>query len=99
MTVIDYPIYQNITFWIAVGLFVYFTGNFFYLIFSSSNSDENIRTQMKIIYGVVTIAKNLILSFAMFGQSFEINNVSKSDDLKLPNEIDLDDFINFKNDQ
>jgi hypothetical protein len=61
------PIYSTIYFWINVGLFVYFTGNFFYILLveNSINANNEVRNQLKIIYSVISILKNIILGFAL----------------------------------
>ena len=88
-TVVSYPLYQSISFWICVGLFLYFTGNFFFLLFSSSSTDKNFTHQMKVIYSLVTITKNILLSFSFFATEFIESN---EDSLNLPSELDLDSF-------
>ena len=82
------PLYQSISFWICVGLFIYFTGNLFYLIFITSTKDKHLISQMQIIYSCVTIAKNLILAFAWFSHERLENN---ADILQMPNDMQLDD--------
>ena len=90
-TVVLYPLYQTITFWICVGFFLYFTGNFFFFLFIKSTSDQHIKMQMKFIYNIVTISKNIFLGFAFFA-----NEVveSKDDNLEIPDNLDLDSFSN-----
>ena len=60
----------SIHFWICVGLFVYFTGNFFYILLveNSKHSDQTIKNQLNIIYSSVTIAKNIILGLAFLNK-------------------------------
>lgn len=99
-TVVSYPLYQNISFWISVGLFLYFTGNFFFLVFIYSSDDNNFILQMKYIYSIVTITKNIILSLALFGH--EPNEAENNPDtLELPSNLNLDEFslTNLKNKQ
>ncbi len=61
-----YPIYNSIHFWISVGLFMYFTGNFFYILLVeySTLADAEVKNQLKVIYSAVTIIKNLLLGLA-----------------------------------
>lgn len=94
-TVVEYPIYQSITFWICVGLFLYFAGNFFYVLFINSSKDLNFIIQMKNTYSVVTVCKNILICAAFFATEILDN---ANDVLKVPNEIELDDFTvpNFK---
>lgn len=89
-TVVQYPLYQSIVFWICVGLFLYFTGNFFFLLFVNSSSDSNFKHQMQSIYSLVTISKNLLLCLAFFAHEKPIEN---KDELILPPELKLDDFL------
>lgn len=89
-TIVAVSISTTISFWIAVGFFVYFAGNFFYVLFTKQSNDEAFKTQMRIIYGVVTIAKNLFISFSLMG-SEKLENVNK-DLIEVPNNIDLDSF-------
>ena len=88
-TVVFYPLYQTITFWICVGLFLYFTGNFFFLLLIKSTSDIHVKIQMKTLYSFVTITKNIFLSVALFAS--EINE-GKNDNIEIPDYLDLDDF-------
>ena len=61
------PIYNSIHFWICVGLFVYFTGNFFYILLVeySTQASAEVKNQLKLIYSVVTITKNLLLGLSL----------------------------------
>ncbi len=88
----EVPIYQTISFWICVGLFVYFTGNFFYILLveNSKNADEVVKNELKIIYCVVTITKNLILGLAMFNSKVEETPKEKS--LEIPTNLNLDSY-------
>jgi hypothetical protein len=88
-TVVLYPLYQSITFWISVGLFVYFTGNFFFFLFINTSTDPSFLLQMKNIYSLVTIAKNVLVCSSFFVNEF----VDKNDNsMLLPTELELDDF-------
>ena len=86
------PLYQSITFWLCVGLFIYFTGNFFYLLFTSTATDLKFKAQMHIIYSIVTITKDIILSLAWF--AFE-QKVTIEDELRIPKDLHLDDDLSF----
>ncbi len=82
-------IYKNIYFWISVGLFFYFSGNFFYMLlveYSPGMSAEG-KSQLKIIYSAVTISKNLILGLSFLAS---VNPTKKNDDNLLPQDLDLD---------
>ena len=88
-TVVMYPLYQSISFWICVALFIYFTGNFFFFLFVNTIKNVSFITQLIIIYGIVTIAKNIILCFALLAnEPVEQNEQS----LQIPTDINLDDF-------
>ncbi|MFZ4770001.1 MAG: hypothetical protein ACOYLO_07445 [Ferruginibacter sp.] len=95
-TVVMYPLYQSITFWICVGFFLYFTGTFFFILFIKSSNDTEFKILMNSIYGIVTITKNVLLCLSLFANE---NIEESSDELHLPSEIDLDEFslINLKN--
>jgi hypothetical protein len=88
-TVIIYPLYQSQTFWICVGFFIYYTGNFFFFLFSNTTSDKSFINQLNIIYSFVTITKNIILSLSLLvNEPIEIND----DELHIPTDINLDEF-------
>ncbi len=88
-TVVEYPLYQSISFWISMGLFIYFTGNFFFFLFINSSKDKDFMTQMRTIYSLVTITKNIILCVAFFAtEKIE----TQEDILHIPSELDLDSF-------
>ncbi|MEO7046766.1 MAG: hypothetical protein ABI091_15790 [Ferruginibacter sp.] len=88
-TVIMYPLYQSIVFWICVAFFIYFTGNFFFFIFSNTTKDLSFMKQLQIIYGIVTISKNVILCLALFANE----PIEQNDEiLNIPSEMNLDDF-------
>ena len=88
-TVVMYPLYQSITFWICVAFFIYFTGNFFFFLFSNTTKDPNFIKQLLIIYGIVTITKNILLCCALLASE----PVEENDEvLNIPTDINLDDF-------
>ncbi len=88
-TVVLYPLYQSISFWICVGLFLYFTGNFFYLIFSNYSTDRAFMEQIRYVYSMVTISKNILLSCAFFANEIPENQYNE---FQIPNDINLDTF-------
>ncbi len=89
--VTNYHTYKSISFWLSVGIFIYFTGNFFFLLFVKSSKDPIFIKQMKIIYSIVTITKNIILSLAWLAQE---RQESDADILQIPDGVQLDeDFI------
>lgn len=73
-----------------MGLFIYFTGNFFYFLFINSSKDKQFVEQMKFIYSFVTICKNIILSIAFLVK--EETEFQKNKAFDMPNELDLDSF-------
>ena len=82
------PLYQSITFWLCVGLFLYVTGSFFFFIFSST-SDVKAYQQMTFIYTIVTISKNIILCLSLLAHE-QVPNQHGKDGIYLPDEL-LDD--------
>lgn len=94
-TVVLYPLYQSVSFWVCVGLFLYFTGNFFYLLFSKTNPDKTFALQMRVVYTLVTITKNIILSLALFATE---HREEDNEELHIPKDLQLDEFtLNPKN--
>lgn len=98
-TVLQYPLYQLISFWVAVGMLLNFSGNFFYMMLILEYEDKETLIQMKVIYSIVSIIKDVVMSLALLGKEPE-DNVS-SNDFILPENLDLDEFnpTNLKNDQ
>ena len=88
------PLFKSISFWLCVGLFIYFTGNLFFLLFITSTSDKNILQQMFLIYTGVTITKNLILGVAWFANE---KLQTDADIIQLPDNMNLDDDFSFTN--
>jgi len=86
------PLYQSMNFWICVAMFIYFTGSFFFLIVLNNISTASVieKNQIRIIYGFVTILKNLILVFSfIFCHSNRKDNETA---LNIPEELHLDSF-------
>ncbi len=88
-TIVLYPLYQTITFWICVGLFLYFTGNFFFLLFTKFTTDKHLISQMRGIYSFVTITKNIFLSLAFLANEYI---EGEDENLTLPDNLGLDEF-------
>jgi hypothetical protein len=88
-TVVMYPLYQSITFWICVGLFLYFAGSFFFFIFIKSGADKEFVLLMNSIYAIVVVTKNIFLSLALFASEKTNDN---DDGLFLPIDLDLDEL-------
>lgn len=85
-----YPLIKSISFWLCVGLFIYFTGNFFYLVFITSGKDAAFVKQMKVVYSIINISKDIILSLAWFAHE---RIETKEDELRIPDEVHLDDDL------
>lgn len=60
--------FYSIEFTIIIGLFVYFTGNFFYMLLVKyfTNSPEIVKYQLTGVYCIITIIKNFILGFSLY---------------------------------
>jgi hypothetical protein len=86
------PLYRLTSFWICVGLFIYFSGNFFYFLLISTNKDPNYLNQMRIVYSIVNITKDIILSLAWFAHE---RSETDADILKIPDGLGLDDDLPF----
>lgn len=80
----------SISFWISVALFFYFTGNFFFLIFSKSKTSDLFVKQLQIVYTFVTIAKNMILFFAMV--KYEKKPSHSDFTFSIPKDLNLDTY-------
>jgi hypothetical protein len=87
-----YPLYKSISFWLCVGLFIYFTGNFFFLLLANSSKDIAFIKQMRIVNGIVSISKDIILALAWFAQE---RPETDADIIKFPNGLGLDDDLPF----
>lgn len=86
------PVYQTMNFWVLVGLFVYFSGTFFYYLLAEKyhRESERIRLELLIITSFVTILKNIILSVAVTVR--EPKETTEDYDFGIPLEINLDSF-------
>ena len=88
------PLFKSISFWLCVGLFIYFTGNLFFLLFITSTKDKNILNQMFLIYSCVTVTKNIILASAWFANE---RVTTDADIIQIPDNMNLDDDFSFTN--
>ena len=87
------PVYQKPVFWISAAFILNFSGNFFLFLYSkNSYNDEAFNRQYLIIYGTVTIAKNILLSISAIIK--ESRGIEK--DIH-PFDSKLDTFHPFKN--
>lgn len=89
-----YPLYQSISFWLCVGLFIFFTGNFFYLLFITTYKDPVFLKQMKIVYSIINITKDIILSLAWLAHE---PTEEENTELRIPDDVHLDDEFDFTN--
>jgi hypothetical protein len=87
-----YPLYQSISFWLCVGLFIYFTGNLFYLLFLNYSKDSSFIKQLKTICYLVNISKDFVLAFAWFAHERIETDTNM---IKFPNGLGLDDDLPF----
>lgn len=81
------PIYTVTGFWICVGLFIYFSGNFFFLLFSTLQADFNLKSKMQLVYILVTLTKNIIIFISFFGNW--INRIEEKK-YNFPEDLNLD---------
>ena len=94
MVVSSIPHFKSISFWLCVGLFIYFTGNLFFLLLLPSTTAKEILKQMFLIYTFVTITKNIILASAWFANE---KIQTDADIIQLPENMKLDDDFTFTN--
>ena len=87
---ISMPIYYSPNFWISVGFLIYFSGNFFLFLFSKSMyKNPNFKTEFTIIYGTITIIKNIFLCIAILVNANSIQQQKNNND---PIDVDLGSF-------
>jgi hypothetical protein len=64
---VQVPLYESKTFWISVGLLVFFAGNFFLLVYSKALiGNSHFQKQYVTIYNSFNILKNLLICVALF---------------------------------
>jgi hypothetical protein len=64
---VQIPLYEAKTFWIAVALFIFFSGTLFLFIYSKTMiGDAHFRELYVTIYNTCNIIKNLLLCIALF---------------------------------
>ena len=88
------PLLKTISFWLIIGMFIFFTGNLFFLLFIPLAKDKVFIQQMLLVYSGVTITKNLILAFAWFAkEQVEL----EADIIQIPENMDFyNDFSSTK---
>ena len=87
------PLYNISSFWVSIGFLLNFSGTFFLYLFSITMSkDPSFKDQYHIIYGGITIIKNILLSVAVI-----INHLNNSQlaALKSGFEVDLEHIYPF----
>jgi hypothetical protein len=81
------PMQNSISFWLCVGLLIYFFGNFFFVFTLNTSKDVVFLKQTKLIYSFVTIAKDIILALAWFGKE---PIETDADIIRIPDSLDFD---------
>ncbi len=87
--VTSYPLLKSISFWLNIGLFIYFTGNFFYLLFVGTSKDPGVIKKLLITATLVNVVKDIILSLAWLARE---PNPTENTELRLPDDLHLDDI-------
>lgn len=84
------PIYQTTEFWISVGCLIYFSGNFFFYVLINSASTKDEQWQLRSIYAVVTLIKDIVLALSVLSTNDkdEIEN-----GLGMPDDLEVDSVI------
>ena len=84
------PIYQLPVFWISIAFLIYFSGNFFLFLYSKNSiQNQEFKFWYHLIYGTVTIMKNLLLCIGIYQTKYIITPVTSSDQFA---NLDLDLF-------
>ncbi len=84
------PLYQKISFWLCVGLFIHFSGNFFYCLLRAYSNDKELLGQMRVVAAIVSITKDIILSLAWLAHE---RTETDADILRIPDGLGLDDDL------
>lgn len=79
------PIYQKPVFWISSAFILDFSGNFFLFLYSQNNynQDEVFQKHYTIIYGTITILKNILLCISAYVAEDIPNKPSNTIDVNL----------------
>jgi hypothetical protein len=88
------PVYQKAIFWISVAFILNFAGNFFLFLYSkNSSNDESFQLNYAILYGTITIVKNILLCISAFiNPKYQKLSNNQSHDL----DLDYDSPFNFE---
>lgn len=90
---VDTPILHTPEFWVSVAFLLYFSGNFFLFLFSTSMlKNPEFRTQYVIIYGTVTITKDILLAVAVLVHAYIGHLRNENREGSKPIKINLDSF-------
>lgn len=84
------PSYNKISYWLVIGLFTYFAGNFFYYLMLTTTNNLELIKQMKFVTIIVNITKDIILSLAWFAHE---RTETDADILTIPDGLGLDDDL------
>jgi glucan phosphoethanolaminetransferase (alkaline phosphatase superfamily) len=89
------PLYQTVNFWISVGLFVYFSGSFFYILLVEDffRKSHRILMEFRQISTAIVLLKNLVLSFAVCVK--EMPEETGEYEFNIPLDMNLDSFESF----
>jgi hypothetical protein len=81
------PMQNSISFWLCVGLLLYFFGNFFYVTTLNTSKDIAFIKQVKTICSIIIIAKDIVLALAWLGKE----PIETDDDIiRIPDSLDFD---------
>ncbi|MES2430867.1 MAG: hypothetical protein V4556_08005 [Bacteroidota bacterium] len=84
------PIYQLPVFWISIGFLIYFSGNFFLFLYSKNSiQNDDFKVLYHIIYGTVTIIKNMLICIGIYLTRYIKKPINQSDEFI---DLDLDPF-------
>lgn len=90
---VDTPILHTPEFWVSVAFLLYFSGNFFLFLFSTSMlKNPEFRNQYVIIYGTVTIIKDILLTVAVIVHAYIGHVRSDLKSKRKPIKINLDSY-------
>lgn len=90
---VNMPILHTPEFWVSVAFLLYFSGNFFLFLFSTSMlKNPEFRNQYVIIYGTVTITKDILLTVAVIVHAYIGYSRNDNSGLNEPMKINLDSY-------
>ena len=90
------PLFNKFLFWVAAAFFINYSGNFLLFLYSKTvANNENFKSNYNIIYGLVTIIKNILLCIGATIKEPIKNNTNSYDGL-IP-ESNFNDIVNTRN--